>query len=205
MGGSGSGRRYYSKQTTSSYHQFDVRSWQREGHLVQFGSFMCGYWKVDVALAMRRFDHEWVILTRIDPLSEPCPIRLVWTPCNYGGRRPWLLCPTKGCGRRVAILYGILYGNGSIACRHCRELAYDSQQESEKHRALHAAQKIRVRLGGSCSLADPFPPKPKGMHWRTYRRLFSNAEQREAAFFGSLALFVERLDNLAMRFERKRG
>lgn len=23
-----------------------------------------------------------------------------WTPCTFGGDRPWLLCP--GCGRRVA-------------------------------------------------------------------------------------------------------
>jgi hypothetical protein len=29
-----------------------------------------------------------------------------------------------------------------------------------------------MMLGGSGSLAESFPPKPKGMHWRTYWRLY---------------------------------
>jgi hypothetical protein len=28
-----------------------------------------------------------------------------------------------------------------------------------------------MRLDGSGNLLDPFPKRPKGMHWRTYRRL----------------------------------
>jgi hypothetical protein len=35
--------------------------------------------------------------------------------------------------------------------------------------------KIRTRLGGSGSLADDFPSKPKGMHWRTYHRFIIKA------------------------------
>ncbi len=31
---------------------------------------------------------------------------LEWTPCNFGGERPWFVCPGKGCAKRVAILYG---------------------------------------------------------------------------------------------------
>jgi hypothetical protein len=29
---------------------------------------------------------------------------------------------------------------------------------------------IRMRLGGSNDPLEPFPQKPRGMHWRTYRR-----------------------------------
>ena len=29
----------------------------------------------------------------------------------------------------------------------------------------------RRRLGGSESLVEEFPPRPRGMHWATYRRL----------------------------------
>jgi hypothetical protein len=37
-------------------------------------------------------------------------------------------------------------------------------------RALHRAQEIRMKLGGFASLAEPFPAKPKGMHWSRYLR-----------------------------------
>jgi hypothetical protein len=50
---------------------------------------------------------------------------LEWTPRNYGGRRPWSLCPVRSCGRRVAVLYR----GGIFACRHCHQLVYKSQGE----------------------------------------------------------------------------
>jgi hypothetical protein len=52
----------------------------------------------------------------------------------------------------------------------CYRLAYASQQESAHLRGLWKAQKIRMRLGGSASMLDHFPEKPKGMHWLTYER-----------------------------------
>jgi len=58
-------------------------------------------------------------------LLVPYPVRLDWTACNFGGERTWFLCPTMGCGRRVAILYG-----GEIfACRHCYQLTYPANEK----------------------------------------------------------------------------
>lgn len=111
------------------------------------------------------------------------PVRLDWTPCYYGGHRPWWLCPAAGCGRRVAVLYG----GRVFACRHCHGLAYTTQRESAVDRQLTRADKIRRRLGGEPGAANPFPPKPKGMHWRTYERLREQAAQADLAFFQECA------------------
>jgi hypothetical protein len=120
MGGWGSGRRSNSKKITSDYQQFDIREWQRRGLLVPFSqAFTAGDWKVDV-LIVRYLDpiHEWVIFSRLD--GGGCvTAKFEWTRCNYGGRRAWLRCPTKECGRRVAILYA----GDTVACRRCHDLA----------------------------------------------------------------------------------
>jgi hypothetical protein len=99
-------------------------------------------------------------------------VSLDWTRCNYGGTRPWFICPGRGCGRRVAVLHGgILF-----LCRHCHNIVFESQHEAPHYRALRKAQKIRERLGGSPNMGEQFPDKPKGMHRRTYWRLFRNYE-----------------------------
>jgi hypothetical protein len=107
-------------------------------------------------------------------------IPIAWTACHFGGRRPWFLCSVysddRYCGRRAAVLYcaGELF-----ACRRCYGLAYESQQETPKQRGVSKAQKIRMRLGGTVNLFEPFPEKPKRMHWRTYLRLRARAEAAE--------------------------
>jgi hypothetical protein len=37
-----------------------------------------------------------------------------------------------------------------------------------------------MKLGGSGSMDDPFPWKPKGMHWSTYYRHVQKSEAIEA-------------------------
>ena len=59
---------------------------------------------------------------------------------------------------------------------------------------LTRAQNKRVRLGGSGSLDEAFPPKPKGMHWRTYNRLAAEDEEADnlwgAVMMGKFGLGV---------------
>ncbi len=87
--------------------------------------------------------------------------------CHLGGERVWFRCPRLRCRRRVALLY---FRKADFACRHCHQLAYECQRENTSDRALRRSAKLRLRLGGSPALADDFPLKPKGMHWRTYER-----------------------------------
>lgn len=118
-------------------------------------------------------------------------VPITWTRCSLGGRRPWFICSVyasgRFCGRRVAILYG---AGDLFACRHCYGLAYASQSESPRNRALSQAQKIRMRLSSSPSIFDPFPEKPAHMHWRTYDRLRVRAMRSEGRSMALLAAYL---------------
>jgi hypothetical protein len=102
-----------------------------------------------------------------------------WTPCPYGGRRPWWLCP--GCGRRCGVLHGV---GGRFRCRPCHGLAYRSQVEKSMDRALRAGWKLRDRLGARSrhDLA-----RPRGMHLSTYGRLLERIEAADVSAWGGLA------------------
>ena len=58
-------------------------------------------------------------------------VRLVSTPCNFGGYRWWFICPLvsdgNACGRRVAVLYR--GGKKYFGCRHCYNLTYECQRQ----------------------------------------------------------------------------
>jgi hypothetical protein len=172
----------YIRPTTSEYLRLDVRGLLRNRLLIP-GAAGAISW----SRGTEQFASVWVhcpdtscvtlAYTRQDGSGwkqEKYSIRLEWTPCNYGGKRPWFRCLGVGCGRRVAVLYG----GGIFACRTCHGLTYDSQREAKYLRALHRAQAIRIKLGGSANLYELFPPKPKGMHRQTYLRL--RAEERQA-------------------------
>ena len=93
-------------------------------------------------------------------------VEMDWTRLPSGGRRPWFLCPS--CNRRC----GVVYSFGSrIICRKCGGLSYECQNEQRHVRGLRKAQKIRVRLGGSADMTEPFPSRPRYMHRRTSQRI----------------------------------
>ena len=106
---------------------------------------------------------DWQDVIDLIPLTE--------TLTQFGGSRQWFVCPS--CSRRCRIIYGGSY----FRCRKCHCLKYESQYEDPICRVTSQRHKLRGRLGQYDSLDEPFPDKPKGMHWKTYRRL---AERDEA-------------------------
>jgi hypothetical protein len=202
MGGSGSGRRWRfgSKDTTETYRAIDVRWLKREGMLSlganrritwSRGAEITGSINVRaepdrVILDYRQRDHggEWQ--------AENYPVNLTTTPCHIGGERDWFLCPARGCGQRVAVIYG-----GSIfACRKCHQLAYPSQREDPADRAVRRADRLRARLGWPGGILEGGDwGKPKGMHWRTYERLCDEHDGLEGVvirdFTARFGLMVE--------------
>lgn len=110
-------------------------------------------------------------------------IELQTTRPQYGGIRWWFTCPVargggETCGRRVQKLY-LPSGRRYYGCRHCYDLSYAGRNGSALDRSREKARGIRLRLGGSPSLVDPFPPKPRGMWWRTYERLRDRYEHAD--------------------------
>lgn len=178
MGGIGSGRwsRRDSKSTTDEYRKIDVRRWARESALTPGQHFMWN-WKRDdefVASIQVRTEQGRVFLIyrsrgngSEDWTDWNYPVHLDTTPCHLGSERHWFLCPGRGCGRRVALLYG----GDVFVCRHCRNLAYESQREQVHDRLTRKADRIRDRLGWEPGCLNGWGPKPKGMHRKTFERL----------------------------------
>jgi len=192
--GSGSGRTRSWTATTDDYRSIDVRRWKREGWLAPHQSFDCTWSRQgEVVSSIRvRTEPDRVILTDRyrsggeDRKDKSYPVYLDWTDCNLVGKRPWFLCPVRGCGRRVAILYG----GGIFACRHCYQLAYPSQRETGYNRMARRANRIHSKLGWGPVCLSRDGGKPKGMHWNTFKRLTA---QHDAFVQTSLARIAVRL------------
>lgn len=110
--------------------------------------------------------------------SMDCRLELATTPCNYGGKRYWFICPlTKNgerCGRRVGVLFSI---GKWFGCRHCGEIAYAAQMRSGKYR------------GSSVCLPDIERAEKEVKRWyyggkptRKYRRVMRLSEKLNQSF-----------------------
>ncbi|MFZ2451616.1 MAG: hypothetical protein WAW36_13955 [Methylovulum miyakonense] len=175
MGDWGSGRRAKTN-FTDDHLMIDARQWQREGFLVAGKSFTASWSRGDEIIGKIDIKTEAGQVRLIynckqnggdwEPLNYP--VRLQTTSCNYGGTRYWLTCPADGCGKRVAKLY--LAGK-YFACRQCYRLAYPCQRETENDRIIRKAEKLKARLHWQPGLSILNGGKPKGMHWKTFRRL----------------------------------
>lgn len=111
------------------------------------------------------------------------------TPCRFGSTRTWFICPLPGCGRRVTTLY---IDDGEVGCRHCQDFRYSSQSERAADRAMRRERRIRKKLRMGPNLTVPITAKPKGMHWRTFLRLRSEAYRYNAAGLADTLRFLKK-------------
>ena len=165
--GSGMWSRRYKKTTTEECRRLDILSLHRKNAL-HFGYPFTVSWtrngqpwgeiRIEVEVTGLVLVYHYTGYGKSQHVRERVP--LDWTRCNYGGQRPWFLCP--GCGRRVGVLFlGVSY----FLCRHCYHLSYSSQNEDETSRMNRKTSKLRERLGENTWF------KPKGMHQKTFDRL----------------------------------
>ena len=184
MGGRGSGRSAglgLTVDKTSDFHSIDLGwlrrrsllnggfwstiTWSRGGNPTGSVRVMCQSNGLRISYRARQHGQDWVDVDELVPFAG--------TATQFGGNRQWFTC--LSCRLRCRILYGGSY----FRCRRCCRLKYDTQYEPDFARAATQALKIRERLGGQGGIDDAFPPKPKGMHWRTYERLRAKAERLE--------------------------
>jgi hypothetical protein len=172
----GAGRPGWKRKAEQSM-AFDVRQIARKG-LLKPGAFSW-HWSnnyeehvgsvgVRVAGDTGRvvLSYQWTPYNS-EPRQVECSLWIERTPCNYGGVRPWFLCPS--CGRRCAVVY---FGapSGRYACRHCVRVAYLSQCDDEMGRLWRKQRKIERQLAGGAGEWNRWQ-KPKGMHQQTFDRL----------------------------------
>jgi hypothetical protein len=206
MGGFGSGGSRYDRRTqVEECLRLEVSYLHRQGMLRDRQTYSGGLWWTKnggerVANISVETSAESVRLTytvsrrdgRQEPESIDYTVPVVWTPCNYGGKRPWFLCPGNHCGRRVGKLYMPRFEHARyFVCRHCYGLSYASRSWDGADRAYEKAWRIAERLGGKAGLANGFPPRPRGMHLNTYLEL--GWEYAHLTHLG-LILMVSRFD-----------
>lgn len=171
MGGFGSGSRNRYASKTDDFHSIDLatfkRAWFDYG---RSGSIRWSRGDRETGSVGYRLHDQFMELDYVVTIQgERKPIKerfaFDFTEQHFGGLRRWLICPS--CGRRVRVIYGGRY----FRCRQCHGATYESQYEAIYLRGLNRTQRIRQKLGGEAGLMYPFPDKPAGMHWRTYRRL----------------------------------
>lgn len=181
MGGMGSGhsRRHNS---TSGYLRLDVNKLHRGGWLEPGRAcswqWTWGYYEDKSTISILALAASLRLTFRVKSSGEDWQsvaqdVKIDRTPCNYGGKRPWFLCPR--CGRRVSVLYG----RKAFYCRTCHCLAYQSQSEGYEDRCFRRANKLRQRMGGEPG-CEAYIPKPKWTRWATHERVVREIKELES-------------------------
>jgi hypothetical protein len=195
MGGFNSGRKA-GKSTTEGRNTLDVRKCQRDG----------------VLIPGTRFDSSWTrngqpsgsisVMVNTDSVNlvyrhggdtgqdMNYSVQIVWTPCNYGGRRVWWHCPC--CGRRVAVLYA----DRVFSCRHCLDLTYETTRTATDSKPYERGDRIRRRLGWCTGVGNGQGDKPKGMHEKTFGRHLQTLDVHTVAAARSLDKLLKRVTNV---------
>ena len=192
MGGSGSGRwfRHGAKRIVETSNVIDIRHLHRDG-LLEPGNFLRLVWSrrgQPVGHISVHVEHHRIrLMYRLEKGEDGWQafdqtVNITRTPCHYGGSRPWFFCPA--CYRRVAVICGV---GTYFLCRHCHNLAYQSQNSDKADRLIEKTRKIRRRLGADERLGEPVVFKPKNMHQKTFDRLRHKVRRTEGQFWSIMA------------------
>lgn len=111
-----------------------------------------------------RVQHANIRHASADTGPQDYPVALTATPCRFGGRRWWFVCPKTA--ERVGKLY-LPNGGRLFLSRLAYGLGYRSQRIAPAERIHASLARLHGKLGAEYrGLTPGFPPRPKGMRQR---------------------------------------
>ena len=115
-------------------------------------------------------------------------LQIAWVDV-LGGKtvRPYWICPRTG--KRVGVLY---LGAQGFAAREYYGISYWNQSQSKSNRTSASAHEIRRKLGCPGNLCLPLV-KPKGMHWKTFRKWEAKYQKAAGGYFSGLESKLNKL------------
>lgn len=124
-------------------------------------------------------------------------VPLTTTPCRYGGKRYWFICPMSKngvyCGKRVCTLYK----NGDyFACRHCYNLTYSSRNQSGRYKGFVSIPDIEE---AEMQVKRYYY---RGKPTRKYRRVLRLNERFEMGFITMASRLDKRFNKVIKGAER---
>jgi hypothetical protein len=154
--------------------------------------------EIEMRLELRAHSGTAWLRYDIDHATRPTgpqhyAVSMVTTPCRFGGQRWWWICPATR--RPVSKLYLPNGGQRFLSRgRGAYGLGYASQQQGATDRMHERSRKLYAKLGaeydGNCGR---LPPKPKGMHWRTYEAICDRLAVEADGLNNGLVRAIERL------------
>ena len=188
MGGIGSGRhfRWNTKPVLDELRALDINRMVKLG-VIRDDIFESGGWKwmdaqtneVKSTISYQCYtmnpNHSYLKLTYVMTESKKrmeYQVPLVRTKPPYGGVRFWFLCPATG--RRVSKLF-LSPDSSRFLSRHAFCLHYESQMKGKIDRAINKKWKLLNKLGHGLD----YPVRPKGMHEKTYRRIYDAFQEQD--------------------------
>lgn len=180
MGGIGSGNHYRwnTKPILDDCRSIDINAMVRLG-AIREGYSGTGHWRwvsADTGEETSKIGYEcntidksnsylrliYKMTSTQEKIDYKIPLVRTYPP--YGGVRFWFICPKTG--KRVGKLY-IVSGSNYFLSRHVYRIHYASQTHDKITRSIDKKWKLMNKVDG-----EYFPIRPKGMHSKTFDRIF---------------------------------
>lgn len=142
-------------------------SWLRDGEVVASLSY-----RVELGATGPtglRFVYSITEIQTVEKKDYNYVIPVTSTPCNYGGKRWWFLCPlaanSYACHRRVRIVY-LPPGANYFGCRECHRLTYESRQRHREKFYEGFEKPFKIIDAAQKELAKARFKEKRGKLWR---------------------------------------